>query len=63
MALSDPGALLVGLFFMLFVMPMVGIDEVVEFADFAFEMIEAFLYFVEMCIWGVSGELAVVMAG
>ena len=63
MALRDPGALLVGLFLMLFVMPMVGVDEIVKFADFAFEMIEAFLYFVEMCICGVSGELAVVMAG
>ena len=63
MALSDPGALFVGLSFMLFVMPMVGVDDVVKFADFAFEMIEAFLDFVEMCIWGVSGELAVVVAG
>ena len=63
MALSDSGALLVGLFLVLFVMPMVGVDQVVEFADFAFEMIEAFLYFVEVCIWGLSGELAVVIAG
>ena len=63
MALSNAGALLVGLFFVLFIMPMVGVDEVVKFADFAFEMIEAFLYFIQMCIWGVSGELAVVMAG
>ena len=51
MALSDSGALLVGLFLVLFVMPMVGVDQVVKFAYFAFEMIEAFLYFVEMGIW------------
>ena len=63
MALSDAGALLVGLFLVLLVMPMVGVDQVVKLADFAFEMIEAFLYFVEMCIWGLSGELAMVMAG
>lgn len=63
MALGDAGALLVGLFFVLFIMPMVGVDEVMKFADFAFEMIEAFLCFVQMCIWGVSGELAVVMVG
>lgn len=63
MALSDAGALLVGLFLVLFVMPMVGVDQVVKFANFAFEMIEAFFNFVEMGIWGLSGELAVVMAG
>ena len=63
MALSDAGALLVSLFFVLFVMPMVGVDKVVELANLALEMVEAFLYFVEMCIWGVRGELAVVMAG
>ena len=50
MALSDAGALLVGLFLVLFVMPMVGVDQIVEFADFTFEMIEAFFYFVQMCI-------------
>lgn len=50
MALSDAGALLVGLFLVLFVMPMVWVDKVVKFADFALEMVEAFLCFVEMCI-------------
>ena len=50
MALSDAGALLVGLFLVLFIMPMVWVDKVVKFADFALEMVEAFLYFVEMCI-------------
>ena len=50
MALSDAGALLVCLFLVLFVMPMVWVDKVVKFADFALEMVEAFLYFVEMCI-------------
>ena len=50
MALSDAGTLLVGLFLVLFVMPMVGVDQVVEFADFALKMVEAFLYFVEMRI-------------
>ncbi len=63
MALSDAGALLVCLFLVLFVVPMIGVDEVVKFADFALEMVEAFLYFVEMCIWRVRGESAVVMVG
>ena len=58
MALSDAGALLVGLFFVLFVMPMVGVDKVVELANLALEMVEAFLYFVEMCIWGVRGGIS-----
>ena len=50
MALSDASALRIGLFLVLLVMPMVGVDKIVKFADFAFEVVEAFLYFVEMCI-------------
>ena len=50
MALSDACAFRVGLFLVLFVMSMVGVDKVVKFADFALEMVKAFLYFVKMCI-------------
>lgn len=50
MALSDASALIVSLFLVLFVMSMIRVDKVVKFADFALEMVEAFLYFVEMCI-------------
>ena len=50
MALSDMGALRIGFFLVLLVMPMVGVNKVVKFAHFAFEMVEAFLYFVEVCI-------------
>ena len=43
MALRNASALGVCLLLMLFVVAMVGIDEVVEFADLTLEMVEAFL--------------------
>ena len=43
MAFGHAGALGVCLFLVLFVVAMVGIYEISEFADLAFEVVEAFL--------------------
>lgn len=51
MALSNASALGVCLLLVLFVVSMVGIDEVVEFADLTLEMVEAFLCVVQMGFW------------
>lgn len=51
MALSNASALGVCLLLMLFVVAMIGIDEVVEFADLALEMVEAFLCVVQVGFW------------
>lgn len=48
MALGNASALGVCLLLVLFVVAMVGIDKVVEFADLALEMVEAFLCVVEV---------------
>ena len=51
MALSDARALLVRFLLVLFVVTVVRIDDVVELADFALEVVEAFLGFVEVGLW------------
>ncbi len=48
MALGNASSLGVCLLLVLFVVAMVGIDEVVEFADLALEMVEAFLCVIKM---------------
>ena len=51
MTLSNAGALVVRLLLVLFVLAMVGIDDILELADFVFEMVEAFLCVVEVGFW------------
>ena len=46
MALGDASALVVRHFLVLFVMAMIRIDKVSEFADLAFEVVETFLRFI-----------------
>jgi hypothetical protein len=48
-ALSDAVALVVGFLLVLFIVAVVGVDDVMEFADFALEVVESFLGFVEVC--------------
>ena len=49
MALSDEVALVVGFLLVLFVVTVVGVDDVMELADFALEVVKSFLGFVEVC--------------
>lgn len=51
MAFSNARALLVRFLLVLFVVTVVGIDDVVELADFVLEVVEAFLGFVEVGFW------------
>ena len=50
MALGNTLTLGIGLLLLLFVVTVVGIDEVVEFADLGLEMVEFFFRFVEVSI-------------
>lgn len=51
MALGHASALGVRLLLVLFVVAMIGIDQIVEFADLALEVVEAFLCVVEVSLW------------
>lgn len=50
MAFGNASALGVSLLFVLFVVAMIRINEVMEFANFALEMVKAFLCVVEVGI-------------
>ena len=50
-ALCYLGSLLIGGFFMLLVMTMIGVDQVAKLADFVLEMEGAHFGIVEVCIW------------
>lgn len=62
MALGNTSTLGVCLLLILFVVTMVGIDEIVKLADLAFEVVEAYLGIVEVGFWR-WGRLVSQMAG
>ena len=51
MALRDFGALLIGSLFMFFVVTMIGIEKVAEFADLVLKMDRAHFGVIEVCSW------------